>query len=47
MHKLKGSKMVVVKAPVQIIFSFVGSLPEGGGGVLPYISHMGMCHPRV
>ena len=32
MHKLKGSKMVVVKAPVQIIFSFVGSLPEGGGG---------------
>ena len=35
--------MIEVKAPVQIIFSFVGSLLEG---VLPYISHMGMCRPK-
>lgn len=36
-------KMKEVNAPIQIIFSFVGSLL---GGVLPDISHMGMCHPE-
>ena len=45
MLKLMGPKMIEVKAPVQIIFFLVGSLP-GGGGVLSHISHMGMCHPR-
>ena len=43
MHKLMALKMKDVNAPIQIIFSFVGSLL---GGVLPDISHMGMCHPK-
>lgn len=43
MHKLMAPKMKEVNAPIQIIFPFVGSLL---GGVLPDISHMGMCHPE-
>ena len=46
MLKLMGPKMIEVKAPVQIIFFLVGCLPGEGGGVLPHISHMGMCHPK-
>ena len=44
MLKLMGPKMIEVKAPVQIIFFWVGSLR--GGGVLPHISHMSMSHPE-